>query len=169
MKNVLKITVAVVMFVVATNFTSAQSKTAHINVQQLLSELPSMKAAQAELKKFEEQFSADIESSLVELQNKYKQYETEAQAQTEEENQRRAVELQGMDKNIKEAQNMAMQEMQKKQGELMQPILEKANAAIQTVAERLGFDYVVDASPGGGIIVAKGKDLLPEVKAELLK
>ena len=163
----MKITVALVLFVAATGFVNAQSKTAHINVQQLLAEMPEMKAAQAELKKLEETYSADIESSLTELQNKYKQYETEATSKTQEENEKRALELQGMDKNIKDAQSMAMQEMQKKQAELMQPILEKANEAIQKVADQLGYDYVVDASPGGGIIVAKGKDLLPEVKQEL--
>lgn len=167
MKKVVKITVAMVLFVAATGFVNAQSKTAHINVQQLLAEMPEMKAAQAELKKLEETYSADIESSMTELRSKYQQYETEAASKTEEENQKRAVELQGMDKNIKDAQSMAMQEMQKKQAELMQPILEKANAAIQKVAGQLGYDYVVDASPGGGIIVAKGKDLLPEVKQEL--
>ncbi len=167
MKNVIKITLALVMFVAATSLTNAQSKMAHINVQQLLAEMPEMKTAQAELKKLEETYSADIESSLIELQNKYKQYDAESSSKTEEENVKRAQELQVMDKNIKDAQSAAMQEMQKKQAELMQPILEKANAAIQKVAGTLGYDYVVDASPGGGIIVAKGKDLLPDVKQEL--
>lgn len=163
----MKITVALVLFVAATGFVNAQSKTAHINVQQLLADMPEMKAAQAELKKLEETLSADIEGSLTELQNKYKQYESEAATKTQEENEKRALELQGHDKNIKDAQAAAMQEMQQKQAELMQPILEKANEAIQKVAGQLGYDYVVDASPGGGIIVAKGKDLLPEVKQEL--
>ena len=49
----------------------------------------------------------------------------------------------------------------------MGPITEKAKAAIEKVAASQGIDYVIDASPGGGLIVAKGKDLLPEVKKEL--
>ena len=60
-----------------------------------------------------------------------------------------------------------MQEMQKKQAELFAPITEKAKAAIEKVAAAQGFDYVMDASQGGGLIVARGKDLLPEVKQEL--
>ena len=71
MRNVKKIAVALVLFVVATGFVNAQSKVAHINVQQLLSEMPEMKAAQAELKKLQETYRADIENSYKELQNKY--------------------------------------------------------------------------------------------------
>ncbi|GGG53953.1 membrane protein [Croceivirga lutea] len=167
MKNGFKLVVALVMFVAATSFTNAQSKVAHINVQQLLSEMPEMKAAQAELKKLEETYSADIESSVTELRNKYTQYSNEATSQSEEENNKRAVELQGYEKSIQDARNAAMQEMQKKQGELFEPISIKAKEAIEKVAAAQGFDYVMDASPGLGLIVFKGKDLLPDVKREL--
>lgn len=167
MKNVKKIAVAIVLFVAATGFVNAQSKVAHINVQQLLSEMPEMKSAQAELKKLQETYRADIESSMTELQNKYTQYSNEATAKSKEENEKRAVELQGYEKNIKEAEQVAMQEMQKKQQELFGPISEKAKSAIEKVAAAQGFDYVIDASPGLSLIVSKGKDLLPEVKQEL--
>ncbi len=167
MKQVKKIAVALVLFVAATGFVNAQSKVAHINVQQLLSEMPEMKAAQAELKKLQETYRADIQSSMTELQNKYTQYSNEATSKSEEENQKRAQELQGFERNIQEAEQAAMQEMQKKQQELFAPISDKAKAAIEKVAAAQGFDYVIDASPGLSLIVAKGKDLLPEVKKEL--
>lgn len=167
MKNVKKIAVALVLFVAMTGFVNAQSKVAHINVQQLLSEMPEMKAAQGELKKLQETYRADIESSMTELQNKYTQYSNEATAKSKEENEKRAIELQGYEKNIKEAEQAAMQEMQKKQQELFGPISEKAKAAIEKVAAAQGFDYVIDASPGLSLIVSNGKDLLPEVKQEL--
>lgn len=167
MKNVKKMAVALVLFVAATGFVNAQSKVAHINVQQLLSEMPEMKAAQAELKKLQETYRADIESSMTELKNKYTQYSNEATSKSEEENQKRAVELQGYEKNIQEAEQAAVQEMQKKQQELFAPISDKAKGAIEKVAAAQGFDYVVDASPGLSLIVAKGKDLLPDVKQEL--
>lgn len=166
MKNVRKLVVAVVL-IAATGFVNAQSKVAHINVQELLAAMPEMKSAQAELKKLQETYRADLQSSMTELQNKLTQYQNEASAKTNEENEKRAIELQGFEKNIQEAEAAAMQEMQKKQAELFAPITEKAKAAIEKVAAAQGFDYVIDASQGGGLIVAKGKDLLPEVKQEL--
>ena len=167
MRNVKRIAVALVLFVAATGFVNAQSKVAHINVQQLLSEMPEMKAAQAELKKLQETYRADIQSSMTELQNKYTQYQNEATSKTREENEQRAVELQGFEKNIQEAEQAAMQEMQKKQQELFAPISEKAKAAIEKVSKAQGFQYVLDSTQGGGVIMADGKDLLADVKKQL--
>ena len=167
MKHLVKVAVAVVLFVAATGVARAQSKTAHINVTELLQAMPEMKAAQAELKRLEETYRADIQSSLDELKNKLTQYNNEASAMSEEENQKRALELQGFERNIGEAQQAAQQELTKKQGELFEPISKKAKEAIEKVAAAQGYEYVVDASPGAGVIVAKGKDLLPDVKKEL--
>ncbi|PKA98998.1 periplasmic chaperone for outer membrane proteins Skp [Flavobacteriaceae bacterium MAR_2009_75] len=167
MKNVKKIAAAIVLFVAFTGFVNAQSKVAHIDVTQLLSAMPEMKAAEAELKKLSETYNADIESSMTELRNKYTQYENEATSKSKEENEKRAAELQGVQKNIGEAQQAAQRELQKKQQELFSPISDKAKAAIEKVAAAQGFDYVIDAQQGSGLIVAKGKDLLIDVKKEL--
>ncbi len=167
MKKVRMLVIGMVLMIATTSFVNAQSKVAHINVQLLLSEMPEMKAAQAELKKLQETYRADLEGSMTELKNKYTQYSNEASSKSKEENDKRALELQQFDKNIQEAESAAMQEMQKKQAELFAPISEKAKAAIEKVAAAQGFDYVIDAPQGGGLIVARRKDLLPEVKQEL--
>ncbi|ASV29428.1 OmpH family outer membrane protein [Maribacter cobaltidurans] len=167
MKQVKKIAVALMLFVAATSFVNAQSKVAHIDVTQLLSAMPEMKAAEAELKKLQETYGADIQASMTELRNKYTQYQNEAASKSKEENEKRAVELQGMEKTVGEFQQNAQQEIQKKQAELFAPISEKAKAAIERVANAQGFDYVIDAQVGSGLIVANGKDLLADVKKEL--
>lgn len=167
MKHLKKLTVAIVLFVAATSFVSAQNKVAHINVQQLLAEMPEMKAAEAELKKLQETYRADIEGSYTELKNKYALYSNESAAKTPEENQKRAEELQGFEKSIKDAEQAAYQEIQKKQAALLAPITEKAKKAIDKVAAAQGIQYVMDATQGGGLIVANGTDLLPAVKKEL--
>ena len=167
MKHFKTIAVALVMFVAATSFVTAQSKVAHIDVTQLLSAMPAMKTAEAELKKLSETYNADIEAAMTEFQNKAAQYQNEAQAKSKEENEKRAVELQGMQKTIGEANQNAQQELQKKQAELFEPISKVAKEAIEKVAADQGIDYVIDAQPGGGLIVANGKDLLADVKKEL--
>ena len=167
MKNLKKVVLAVAFIIAATSFVNAQSKLAHINVSELLAEMPEMIAAQAELKKLSETYRVDIESSMTELKNKYTQYSNEASSMSEEENQKRALELQGFEKNIGEAQQAAQQELAKKQAELFKPISEKAQTAIENVAAAQGYDYVLDSTQGGGVIIAKGKDLLSDVKQEL--
>ena len=46
-------------------------------------------------------------------------------------------------------------------------LIEKARAAIQKVAREQGFEYVIDATPGGALILSDGKDLMADVKKEL--
>jgi outer membrane protein len=167
MKHLNKVAVALMLFVATTSFVNAQSKVAHIDVTKLLVAMPEMKTAEAELMKLQETYNADIQASMTELRNKVTQYQNEAPSKTKEENEKRAIELQGFEKNIGEAQQAAQQEFQKKQGELFAPISEKAKAAIEKVATAQGYDYVIDAQQGAGLIVARGKDLLADVKKEL--
>jgi outer membrane protein len=47
---------------------------------------------------------------------------------------------------------------------MIKPITEKARLAIEKVATAQGIEYVFEAA---GLIVAKGKDLMADVKAEL--
>ncbi|MDT0539294.1 MULTISPECIES: OmpH family outer membrane protein [Croceitalea] len=167
MKNVKKIVVAMLLFVAVTSFVNAQSKVAHINVSELLQQMPEMIAAQAELKQLQETYRADIQGAMTEFQNKATLYQNESTAKSREENEKRALELQEIQKNIEGVEQEAMKDMQNKQAQLFAPISDRAKAAIEKVAAAQGFDYVIDASQGGGLIVARGKDLLPEVKVEL--
>ena len=102
-----------------------------------------------------------------ELQSKVKQYDTEAPNQTDEENQKRLQEVQGMEQSIRQYQQQAQSDLQKKEFDLLKPISEKAQAAIITVANAQGFDYVLDSTQGQGVILANGKDLMADVKSEL--
>ena len=146
---------------------SAQSKVAHINSQALISEMPKVKEAQAQLEKLQKTYATEIEASMKEYQTKLQTYSADAQNQTEVTNQARQKELAGMEQNIQLYQQTAQQDIQKKQAELLKPLVEKAKAAIQKVAKAQGFDYVIDATEGGSLILAGGKDLMAEVKVEL--
>lgn len=158
---------AAALFIGATSFTHAQSKVAHINTQDLIKAMPEMNTAQAEMDKLGKTYEADIQSMVTEYQNKMKQYEAEAATKTDEENQKRLVEVQTMQQNIQQYQGQAQQEMQKKEIDLLKPITEKAKTAILKVARAQGFDYVLDSTQGGGVIMADGKNLIDDVKKEL--
>ncbi|WP_299526462.1 OmpH family outer membrane protein [Winogradskyella sp.] len=155
---------ATALFIGATSFMSAQSKIAHINTQDLIKAMPEYKTAQAEIEKLGATYQAQIQDSLKELDNKLKQYNAEAESQTEETNMERMQEVEGMKQSLTQFQQNAQQDIQKKEIDLLKPITEKARVAIEKVASAQGFDYVLEA---GGLIVAKGKDLLADVKAEL--
>lgn len=156
------------MFLLAPlSMVNAQAKVAHIEVQKLISEMPEVIAAQKELKKLEETYTADMETTYKEFQTKAQTYAADAANQTEITNQSRQKELEGMQKNIQEYQQTVSQDLQKKSVDMMKPLIDKAKAAIDKVASDMGYDYVLDSSAGGSVIIAKGKDIMAEVKKEL--
>jgi outer membrane protein len=167
MKQFKTLLIAAALFIGATSFMSAQSKVAHINTQQLIAGMPEMTAAKAEMEKLGKTYETDIQVSAKELQDKMKRYDAEAAAQTDEENNKRVQEVKGMENSIRQYQAQAQQDLQNKEIELLKPITEKAKAAILKVATAQGFDYVLDSTQGGGVIMANGKDLLADVKKEL--
>ena len=167
MKNLITLFISIFFTLIPLMEISAQSKVAHINTQELISEMPEVIAAQKQLKKLEEQYAKELESSVKEFQTKAQTYAGDAQNQTELINQQRQSELEGMQQRIQEFRDTASQELQKRSAEMMKPLYDKARNAIEKVASAQGFDYVLDSSNGGSVIMASGKDLSAEVKQEL--
>ena len=164
MKHLKNLLFATVLFVGATSFTSAQSKIAHINKQELIKAMPAYTQAQAEIDKLGKTYEATIQGSLKELDTKLKQYNAEAEAQTQEENQKRMEEVEGMKQSLGQYQQQAQKDLQEKEFNLLKPIVENADNAIKAVAKAQGFQYVVDSAM---LIVADGKDLMADVKKHL--
>lgn len=167
MKQIKSLLFAAALFIGATSFTNAQSKVAHINVGELVSSMPEMKTAQAEMEQMGKTFETDIQEMMNEYKTKAQQYEAEAATKTNEDNQKRGEELAGMQQNIRQFQANAQQQLQQKELDLLEPITKKAKAAILKVAKAQGFDYVLDSSQGSGVIMAEGKNLLQDVQKEL--
>ncbi len=166
MKHMKSLFVALVLMVGATSFVNAQ-KMAHIDTQALIEAMPETKAAQNELERIRKTYDAELTSMQKELEAKYVRYDAEAESKTEAENQKRLEEVQGAQQKIGEYRQNAAQDLRKKEADLFSPLFEKARAAIQKVAKDKGIQYVMDATPGSGLIVSDGEDLLAAVKKEL--
>ena len=167
MKNLKSLLLATLMIPLNITASFAQSKIAHIDTQKLISEMPEVIAAQKQLQAVEETYTKEIENTYKEFTTKAQSYSADAANQTDVTNQARQTELESMQQNIQKYRETAAQDLQKKQGEMMRPLYEKARAAIERIASAQGYDYVLDASAGGSVIMSKGKDLMADVKAEL--
>jgi len=166
MKHLKTLFIAILMAAPMT-FAAAQSKVAHIDTQKLISEMPEVIAAQKQLEQLEKTYTSEIENTYKEFQTKAQTYSADAANQTDVTNQARQKELETMQQNINQYRETAAQDLQKKQVEMMRPLYDKAKVAIEKIASAQGFDYVLDSSAGGSVIMAKGKDLMADVKADL--
>lgn len=173
MKSIKTLLLTLTLFASLSTFAQKLSKIAHINVQELMAQMPEVQQAQAELKKLEQTYAADIQDSQKMLQAKSKELQDKVKGLSNEEIEARHEEF---DKLFKEIQNMetniagfrktAMEELQQKSEEKMAPLIKKVQDAIEKVATAQGIDYVMDSSLGV-LLVANGKDLIEDVKKEL--
>lgn len=142
MKKMKTILVALALFAGATSFVNAQSKVAHINAQELIESMPEFKAAQTSIEKVKMTYDTEIKAMLKELDAKAKLYDGEAATKTDEENQKRVMEIQGMQDNVQAYRQQALQDLEKKKSDIFKPILEKAQSTIQKVGRAQGYQYV---------------------------
>ncbi len=164
----IKTLLLVAIFTIGLNGVANAQKTAHINTDKLLSEMPDTKSLKAELDRLTKTYKDDIQGMAKKLEAKLKKYEAEGKTQTKEVNQQRAVEVQQERSRVVQAEQSASQEIQKKYQEKLNPILKKAEDAIKAVAAEKGIIYVFDATPGKGLIVFdRGEDIFAAVKAKL--
>ena len=166
MKQLKTLFIAIVMFFGA-QVTSAQTKVGHIDVSALMTTMPAMKAAEAQLNKLREGYDTEYKKLVTEYQTKAAQYQKEAETAGDVLNQTRSQEMQDMGTRIQKYQDDASKSLQDKSVELQKPLMEKAQAAIQKVARAKGIQYVLDSTVGSGVLLADGVDLLADVKKEL--
>ena len=166
MKHLKTVAIAIILFIGTQ--VSAQTKVAHIDLQSLITSMPEMKVAQDQMKKIQETYDKDYKNMVAEYQTKLQKYEQESATAGDALNDTRSKEMQDMGNRIQQFQQTAQKELGQKEMDLIKPIMEKAQKAIQKVAKAKGVNYVLDATTGSGVLFAEGGiDLLADVKKEL--
>lgn len=163
MKQLKTLLIATIAFFGAQTI-NAQAKTAHVDVNEIMTKMPAVLDAQAQLKKLSETYDKDYKTMVDEYQTKIKKYDAEAATVSDAVNQTRQVEVQDMIKRINDFKDNAQSELQKKESDLMKPILDKIKASIQKVGKAKGFQYILNAAD---LLLADGTDITPDVKKDL--
>ena len=164
MKQVKTLLIAVTMFIAGNQVINAQSKTAHVEVGEIMAKMPAMLEAQKQLEKLSGTYDTEYKSMVEEYQNKLKKYEQEATTVTDAVNETRSKEVQDMQKRIVDYRDNAQKELQQKESEIVKPIMEKVKASIVKVGKAKGFQYVLNSE---GLLLADGPNLTAEVKKDL--
>ena len=125
------------------------------------------KEANTQMEAYAKDLQAQMETIQVEFNNKLQEYQKAESTMTDAVRQLKEKELTDLQNRIREFQQVAQQDIQKKQAELMEPIEKKANEAIQEVAKAGGYAVILET----GIMIffdeAQVKDISAEVKTKL--
>ena len=168
MIRITKSIMIVALFLCAASVSAQNLKFGHINSQELMMAMPERDSAEAKLKRYGKQLQDQIETLQVEFNKKYQDYFQKKATFTDAIREMKEKELNDLDARAKEFEQTAQQDYQREQGDLMKPIVEKANAAIQKVSKANGFLYVFDISSGAITYFSdQSIDILPLVKKDL--
>ncbi len=166
MKNLLKLTLAAALMVTVAMPAMAQ-KFGYVNTREIVFGLPEVKTIEENLRKMGEDFMLQIEEMQVEGNRKMDEYQKTEATMTDAMKRLKQEEINNIGQRIQELQESAQQEMANKEEELMQPLLEKARVAIETVMKAQGLAGVFEAQ----VLVAKDDtmmvDITPLAKKEL--
>jgi len=163
MRN-LKTLLLIAVVAVGFNTMQAQSNVAHIDLGAIVKLMPETIKMNEDLEKLSKTYQDDLAETEAALKALTEKYTAEAEAQTDEENGKRAQEIQQEDYKIKLGYQMAEQDIQKQGNAMMEPIILKARNAVLAVSKELNFDYVMDTN---SLIVAEGTDISVMVKTKL--
>lgn len=170
MRNLVRITLVAVFILLAGSISAQTPKFGHIDLQALIQVMPERSTAETEFNDFQ----TDLEDLLTTMQTEYQNMLTEFENldtnTSELVRNAKIQDIQDKQQRIQNFQGNAQQQLQAKYSELLEPVLEKAQGAIDEVAKEQGLLYVFDVSPQSGAVLYKSNesmDILPLVKAKL--
>lgn len=163
MKTAKLFIIAFVTFI-GTQFTNAQSKVAHVDVQDIVTNMPAMKDAQKQLEQLSKTYEGEMKVMIEEFQKKLAKYQEEAETVDDKTNEARTKEMEDMDKRIKDYRSTAQKDISEKEEALMKPIYDKVRASIEKVGKAKGFEYVFDKTSA---LLANGTNITTDVKKDL--
>lgn len=149
--------------------TSQAQKVGYINSQELISQLPEVKEANANIETLKKQLQKKGQNMIASLQAKYQSLQERQQSgdispiQLEQE----AAKLKEEETKIAQFEQSSQEKIMTKSQELLAPIQDKINNAIKNVADEQGYDYIFDASMGMVLYAAPETDVSSAVKAKL--
>jgi outer membrane protein len=157
------------LVMVAFTFTAnAQTKFGHIDIQQLIQVMPERQAAMKELEKTAGELEEMLGTMNTELQTMYQQYIEKRDSLSDLVRQAKEEDINAKQQRIETFRSQADQQLQQKQGDLMKPIIEKADKTIAEVAKEMNLLYVFDIS--SRVVLYKSTesvDVLPLVKKKM--
>jgi outer membrane protein len=144
-------------------------KIGYMNLRALSAEMPAMAAASSELEVYAKQLQKQGEKMVSDLQTEYAALEARAQAGDLSPQQQEAEveKFKVKQDNIGLFEQEMQMKVQKKEMELLQPILGKIEVAIKAVAEENGYQFIIDQSTPVLLFADENSDVSNLVRAKL--
>ncbi|MEM9888753.1 MAG: OmpH family outer membrane protein [Bacteroidota bacterium] len=166
MKNILRIT-TLCLAVFALSFSVQAQKFGYVNTNKILEELPEVKQADANIAALQKQLESKYQKDVQALQTLYADIQGKVQSGTlsPKQQEEEAAKIRTQEEAIRKFEAESQNKLVNKRTELIQPIIDKVNAAIQAVGKEGGYQFIFDEQ----VLLYKesAQDVTDKVKAKL--
>jgi len=144
-----KLTVFTLLFLLA--FTAnAQLKIGFMNPQEAMESLPERDSVEQELNAFIEQKRGELEKRTADFQQQASEFQQNAESMSEEKRRQEEQRLTQLQNELQQYQNNMRSQIQRKQAEMLEPLLQRVDEAIASVSEEMGLDFVLNEKTSSG-------------------
>lgn len=169
MKKLVKVLFAVVLTVGVSFGVNAQSvKVGHVDSAAIMEIMPERTQIEQELQTYAAELQSEIQAMVAEYQSKAQDYQANEATMSNLIRQSKQKEIYDLETRINEFQNNADYALQAKQMELLNPLIEKVQNAVNAVGQEKGFTYIFDKSAGAVVYIGENAiDITADVKTKL--
>ena len=170
MKNILKILFGAGLISLSTiSFSQTALKIGHVDITEIMAALPQRDSAAAVLQKETKEMQTTYDEMTTIYNKLLDDYEKQKSTFSEIIRKNKETELLDKEKRLKEFEENASSSLQKRNSELIQPILNKVLKAIDKVATDNGFTYILDVSKGSVVYTSKDSQNINPLVMKVLK
>ena len=168
MNKLFKVLFLGVALFVMSGVANAQVKIAHVNTAEILEAMPDKERAEKDLEKYYTELQNQLQAMAREYQTKMQDYEANQATMSNLVRQSKEKEIVDLQTRIQQFQLNAEEEFEKKRAELLRPILDKIQNAINAVGREKGYTYIIDLATGAAVWVGTDAvDCSRDVRAKL--
>ncbi len=121
-------------------------KFGHINMQEVILQLPAKIEADKTLENESKKLQNQLQVMQSELEKMYTEYISQRDSLPDLIRATKEKEIQDKDQRLQQYSQMAQQEIAKKEQQLLRPIVEKVQKAVEEVGQEQGLIYIFDVS-----------------------
>lgn len=142
-------TIFLFLFVASTT-AFGQLKIGYMNTQEVLNQLPERTEIQQQLNSFIEEKRQELQQQTAAFQDSVAEFQQNQSAMSEQEVKQAEQRLSQMQASMNKFQQSIQQQIQQRRAELLQPLYNRMNEAIATVAENRDLDFVLNEATSAG-------------------
>jgi outer membrane protein len=157
------------IFISLTGFSQTTLKIGHVDIAEILATLPERDSAAAVIEKETKEIQSTYDDMTAVYNKMLDDYEKEQSTLSEIVKKSKESELLDKEKRLQEFEQNASANMQKRNSELIQPILNKILKAVDKVAGENGFTYILDVSKGSVVYTSKDSQNINQLVLKILK